>query len=359
MAEKLKIGKMKFVLLILGLIACMFLTFKGLVYVFNENIWMPVFLGILMPILLYGLSMALLFFKNKKPNPKNSSLQNRLPEILLGIPYLVLFVISFIFIFHFYDIDVNRNKELKNAGIEKLNELKTLHNEYNNKTNKIIDSYKAKVVKLTDDYIIAVSTRQSHDMIIEAKNTLNSNIYDSVPNSINDVIYYNQFEGKPDDTSMEEKIREQIQSVMNKRATVLKAKYDLGNMETGEKWTVYLDEFFQKSEDCFENWLLNFWNVSYYYYDIDNKYTELYERIMHKMPDFEHKANIESADMQLNSVKYSISHASAGSLGLVLIIVLGIHALIVLPYLTTTKPQAVIGKNTGEYNNNGSVKLNP
>ena len=98
----------------LGTAGLAYAVFMGMIYAYG-NLWVAIVGALVIFLLATGLRMYLVVLKKRK-----DSYKNKMPEnIILGI-VTVVFLISFVFILHYLDIDFSRKAEIKNKGRAKL-----------------------------------------------------------------------------------------------------------------------------------------------------------------------------------------------------------------------------------------------
>lgn len=310
MEETNKTGTVPRIFYFIGLAFCTIFTFIGLIYVLHGNIPLSAFLSLLVLTALAILSSYLTYFKTKKGKKTNF-----LPEYILGGAYFLVFLISFPFIFHFIEVDFSRKDELIRAGTDRVNMITQLKAEYEMAIDQKVNSFSDSVKTYLSTYLLVSGKAATRNILISLLGV----------NTVN----FSDYEQRHNNSAAIEKLKADIEVAKESKITFIRAKYDLGNVNTESQ------EYCDKVLPVFESW--RFLKVSYYYYDIGNMHQKVCNAAVNKMPDFL-CTQMVPPDTDLENALKSVFNASILKIGLFFLVALLINLCILAPYLASHRP---------------------
>lgn len=289
--EEIKLNPIAMVFHYIGLLAFGLFSFLGLLHFFGGNIYVAGFITILELIVFWLVTDLLIKNKAKKPGRTVTRKQ----EYLLLFLYMLIAIAIFPFNFHSLEIEISQKDTIKTAGIAKLNALTELQNAYDKAIAYKKESYERSLDSAWTGYIGATS---------ETKKTFKAFLEKELGSEIS-----------IDKKNLDEK--------KTKKAEQFKNKYEL-NTEKQQ-----IKEYYETTKLIFENW--NRLKLSFYYNDIDQQYTNYYQKMRQKMPDFKYKDTIKAPQIAIGNIQSSFDNLSF--LGIALLIMIVMHACIMMPYI--------------------------
>ena len=290
---------------ILGLAGYVIFFFLGTVYVFN--IIITGFVSAILLLLLFLVSNEFVRQKTKK-----RQYVNRKPEMVLAVFYLLLFLGSFVFAFHFIDISFARKDKLKIAGKQKLGKIKELESTYRRQVQIKTDNINTQVG--TDSLAFFNNDKNRRQ---EPKENLKNLL------GLDDDVFTGS------NATIGERInREKTNLIRNTEA----------NYKVVDKVFEKADKEYRKIKVVFDQWK-SFDIRHEYNFHIDAVYAELYKKAKTQMPDFGHPDKITLTSIEIDSPVSTFKKADfAKKLGVSGGIAL-MYLLVLLPYILAKRPE--------------------
>lgn len=293
------------VLSLLGLVGYVVFFLFGGIYVFN--IYLASFVSLVLLVILFLLSKE--FVRQKTKQREQTDFRQ---EMVLGAGYLVVFALSFLYTFHFIDVEFTRKSQLKIAGKRKIEKLSALEKAYFEEVQKKVDSIGTQVN--TDSLAFFNRSRaQRAEPKVKLKELL----------------------GLDDDAFVgnDGPIAERIGKERRKIIDQMKANYNLVKPVFDKTKRDY-----GQSKRVFDGWQR--FKIRYEYTaHLDTLYATMYQVAKKQMPDFNHPAKIDLPDIAISQPMRSFGQASIGKKLGILVGMLLIHLLILLPYFRAERPE--------------------
>jgi len=180
------------------------------------------------------------------------------PEYIGGALYAVFFVVALFFFAHFWNIELSKKDDLKRAGLNRLEEIKTMQNSYESFVTMKIQSYKDSLETATGSLFLATNAADINKYIKELDNLLGEGKVD-----------YSKYMAYQNDSTIKNNILNEIELAKSDKIDLLNDKYDLGKANTD------FVEFYNRATTVFNKWKM--FELSKTFYDIDIEYSKLLE----------------------------------------------------------------------------------
>jgi len=324
MATQKKNSLVPGILQAIGLAACGYSTFVGLAYWTNGSLGLSVIGAIFALIILLLLVYFMEQWKQKKLQ-SNTDLPNKVPEIVLGSVYAVVFICLFIVDYHYANIEFVRKNDIKSLAVNKLDDISNLKAQYAtaitdkvNRKNTTIETAKSNYWTVFNEYD-RITYRSQLDSLLGNRSVS----YDSRDR-------------------FDETYRPALKSVLRNE----RKKYTIDSFDTKT------DDYLLLVRPVFTEW--RFLSVGYYYNDIDRFRAEYYQAAQGKMSDFKFDAPGWET-IPLNDPIASIKGAGIVWLIVFLIVMVLVHLCILAPYIAAKRQHVPLKANATDYNNQGSI----
>jgi len=290
MATKVKPpSSLAIVLFIIGLASCAFLTFLGLIYLFNGSTLFAALFTIPVLVVLPLLTYSLVAMKTRK-----EAYKPRTPEfILLGL-YLTAFIILFPFCFHALKIDALERNEIKATCSKRVEAITELQKEYNQAVTDSLNSLKNRAEALSGQLVKTRATYDSLNLLLGTSTFLQMS---------------------------KESLEKYIQTAQNG----IRQKYEMKDLD--ETARIFKDE----AEVVFSNW--EHLQTGLYYERTDSIFTMYKASAIKKMTLFQPQVQLPN-DYNLASPISSLKSGPVSAILIVILIMLLIHFAILLPYIS-------------------------
>lgn len=323
MAEENKTGMLPGIFQIVGLIACGFFTFIGLIYIFNGNLGFPSFITILALGVMMIVVHYMCVWKGKKK--KNyDDLPNRMPELILGCIYLVIFLFLFLIDFHYLSIDLANKDNIKTSGKEKIANFQNMQSEYANAIAAKIQNFTASVEIAKTNYQNA-SAANKRTALTQLESLVGTGTVST---------------GKGAD------LNSQVDAAALDKGKSIRATYELDSLDKA------CEQYLKTAQTVFEDW--KFLKVSYYYKDIDVFYEKYYSQAKAKMSDFNFAGTLKS-EYRINDPVFSLKNSPILKLLLFFLGLVILHLCILAPYIVTKRQAGALAENKNQYSDEGSL----
>ncbi len=132
----------------LGCLIFFVASFFGHNYIWEDNIVLSLVFSFLSTIALFFLSLFLIKFKN---DPTRKSIT--IPEIILLTCYIIIAIISSLFVIHFVNTEFAFKEDIKKMGLSKLDTLSDMREKYIEQTESITLGHQTECKRLVTEYL--------------------------------------------------------------------------------------------------------------------------------------------------------------------------------------------------------------
>ena len=324
MAEEKKAGPLAHLFHYLGLAACGYMTFMGLIYISNGSVFSSAILALLVLVVFAVLVHYLCVWKAKKQR-SNTDLQSKTPEVVLGGIYFVMFLLATVACLEYLVIEMSQKDQIKRAGYDKIADLENLQKEYQAKIQVQKNEVRTKATASASYFQNTKgSARLTHQNDLD--NLLGANTVATALRSGS--------------------FQQSIEQAAEAKADAIQRQYALDSFDKASEPLV------RQSRQAFEGW--NQLQVGFRYKDLDHFFVNYLARAKEKgLPDFSYEA--KTPHESLFNLSSNINSGGA-MLALFIGLLLIIHLCILAPYFSTERQQRYLAENRVEYRAEGSLR---
>jgi len=284
---------------IVGIVIVSLFTAIGLLYVLRENIFLTAILAII-PATVYAFVVPIL---EKKKQEKNAVTR----EIIFGSLYGIVAIVAFFMFFHGINIEFIRKDAIRKAAYDKLEKTDQLFTDYEIEVIKRLDAFETQAQTLYSGFKLVTTTQKKQNL----ENLLGVGVLNFNKPKID--------------------LDKQVEKAIEAKHVVMKSGWDLSNAKS--EWVRHRME----KKAIFDIW--NRMNISFHYYDIDNRYKDAYAAALVKMPDFKYSPTLAGEDIALDKPIAAMRLSSIVSILLLLLFYAFAQVLILLPYVMVKRPE--------------------